>query len=96
MKTEQEQLDAMYARVRQVFPVEFRQSLSPQQINLTESAMSRVFDKDGAEALTVDRLEGIKELVTQHLWSPALTEAAKSLPPLATGKSNSDVTSSEK
>lgn len=35
--------------------------------------MDRVRLKEGPEALTLARLEGIKELVTQHLWSPAHT-----------------------
>ena len=44
------------------------------------NAIHRVVQKDGFEAVTIDRLEGIKELVTQHLWSDALTAASKSLP----------------
>lgn len=71
----------MYARVRQVFPLDLLDSMAPQQRKLTDNAINRVLEKDGPEALTLDRLEGIKELVTQHLWSPALTAASKSLPP---------------
>jgi hypothetical protein len=80
MKTEQQQLNDMYERVRQVFPAKFLNTLAPQQENLIDAAIHRVVQKEGHEALTVDRLEGIKELVTQHLWSSALTEASKSLP----------------
>jgi len=80
MKTEQEQLTDMYARVRQVFPRQMLDSLAPQQRMLTDNAINRVLNKEGLEALTVARLEGIKELVTQHLWSDALTTASKSLP----------------
>ena len=80
MKTEQQQLSDMYARVRQVFSQEEFESLAPQQRTLLDNAIQRVADKEGLDALTVPRLEGIKELVTQHLWSPALSEASKSLP----------------
>ena len=81
MKTEQQQLSDMYARVRQVFSQDEFDSLAPQQRTLLDNASQRVANKDGLEALTVERLEGIKELVTQHLWSGALTEASKRLPP---------------
>lgn len=75
MKTEQQQLNAMYARVRQVFSQEEFDSLAPQQRTLLDNAILRVANKDGLDAVTVDRLEGIKELVTQHLWSDAHEEA---------------------
>ena len=81
MKTEQQQLNDMYDRVLQVFPDEVWSELAPQQRTLAETAMARVREREGDAALTLDRLEGIKELVTQHLWSPALTAASKSLPP---------------
>jgi hypothetical protein len=80
MKTEQQQLSDMYARVKQVFSQEEFESLAQQQRTLLDNAIQRVADKEGLEALTVPRLEGIKELVTQHLWSPALSEASKSSP----------------
>ncbi|MEN9420360.1 MAG: hypothetical protein RI988_3981 [Pseudomonadota bacterium] len=79
MKTDQQQLNDTYARVRVVFPRELLDSLAPQQRTLTENAINRVLNQEGVKALTVDRLEGIKELVTQHLWSSALTEASESL-----------------
>jgi hypothetical protein len=82
MKTEEQQLQDMYARIRQVFPRELLDTFAPQQETLTDNAINRILNKDGPEALTVDRLEGIKELVTQHLWSPALTELTKNLPAL--------------
>jgi hypothetical protein len=80
MKTDQQQLNDMYARVRAVFPRELLDSLAPQQRTLTDNVINRVLNQEGVEALTLDRLEGIKELVTQHLWFSALTEASKSLP----------------
>lgn len=79
MNTEQQQLDDMYARVRQVFPLELLDSMAPQQRTLTDNAINRVLNKDGVEALTLDRLEGIKELVTQHLWSDAHTAVFKKM-----------------
>jgi hypothetical protein len=72
----------MYDRVLQVFPDKVWSALAPQQQTLAENAMARVREREGDAALTLARLEGIKELVTQHLWSPALSEASKSLPPL--------------
>lgn len=80
MKTEQQQLSDMHDRVLQVFPDDLWQTFEQQQRNLANNAMDRVIQKEGPEALTVDRLEGIKELVTQHLWSPALTEASIGTP----------------
>jgi hypothetical protein len=80
MKNEQQQLSDMYGRVTQVFPVEFLNTLAPQQERLVNAAIHRVVEKEGHDALTLPRLEGIKELVTQHLWSPALSEASKSSP----------------
>ena len=77
MKNEQQQLNDMYVRVRQVFSEQEFESLAPQQRALLDSAIQRVADKEGLDALTVPRLEGIKELVTQHLWSPELTNAAQ-------------------
>jgi len=76
---QQEQLTAMYARVLQVFPDKFWNTLAPQQQNMVDHAINRVATQESKEALTVDRLEGIKELVTQHLWSDALTTASKTL-----------------
>ena len=67
-------LQDMYARVRQVFPLELLNSMAPQQRTLTDNAINRVANKEGLDAVTVDRLEGIKELVTQHLWSDAHTQ----------------------
>lgn len=75
MNTERRQLNAMYARVRQVFSQAEFDSLAPQQRTLLDNAILRVANKHGLDALTVDRLEGIKELVTQHLWSDAHTVA---------------------
>ena len=86
MKTEQQQLNDMYARVRQVFPPD-QITLAPQQVTLLNNAIHRVVQKDGYDAVTLDRLEGFKELVTQHLWSDALTTASKRSPDSATATS---------
>ena len=74
MSTEQQQLSDMHDRVLQVFPDEVWKTFAEQQQNLANNAMDRVLKKGGPKALTMDRLEGIKELVTQHLWSDALTQ----------------------
>ena len=96
MKTEQQQLSDMYDRVLQVFPDKVWSELAPQQQTLAENAMARVREREGDAALTVARLEGIKELVTQHLWSPALSEASKNLQPSAMATSEtSDSTPSK-
>jgi hypothetical protein len=79
MNTEQQQLDDMYARAIQVFPEEMWNALAPQQRQLVDNAIARVADKHGLDAVTVDRLEGIKELVTQHLWSDAHTAVFKKM-----------------
>ena len=69
----------MHLRICQVFPPEVWDALAPQQQTLTGTAMNLVIDQEGMEALTVDRLEGIYELVTEHLWSSAFTVAVKTL-----------------
>ncbi len=83
MKTEQQQLSDMYARVTQVFSQEFLNRLARQQENLLNSAINRLVQKEGHEAVTLDRLEAIKELVVQHLWSDALPTTSKSVHPSA-------------
>ena len=93
MQTEQEQLNAMYERVLQVFPESLWNTLAPQQQNIVDNAINRVATQEGLDAVTVPRLDGILELATQHLWSPALTAASKSLPASPTAKSaTSDLT----
>ncbi len=76
MNIEQQQLNDMYARVRQVFPPD-QITVAPQQETLLNNAIHRVVQKHGYEGVTLDRLEGIKELVTQHLRFDALTTASK-------------------
>lgn len=51
--------------------------LDPQQITLLNNAVNRVIDREGEAALTRPRLEGIREMVLEHLWSPELTKAVK-------------------
>ncbi len=74
----------MHERAAQVFPEEMWNALAPQQRRMVDNAIARVSNKDGVEALTLDRLEGIKELVTQHLWSDAHTAALGNLTGTAT------------
>jgi hypothetical protein len=74
-KTKKKQLAALHERFNVVFPRHVLDRFAPQQINMTNSAINRVIDKEGMEALTIPRLEGIHELVTVHLWCDALTVA---------------------
>ena len=53
------------------------QALAPQQITLLNNAVNRVIEREGEAALTRPRLEGIREMVLEHLWSPELTKVEK-------------------
>jgi hypothetical protein len=66
-------------RISEVFPKEVLNELAPQQRNLISSAIKRVLEDESPEALTIARLQGIKELATEHLWSPELTKVAESI-----------------
>jgi hypothetical protein len=77
-ETRNSQLAALRERFNVVFPRHVLDKLAPQQINLTNNAIYRVIDKEGMEALTIPRLEGIHELVTVHLWCDALTQVVNS------------------
>ncbi len=78
-KTEQERLDEMYARIRQVFPQALLDTFAKQQINMLNNMIHRVLIDEDIEDVTVPRLEGFLELITEHLWSPALTAAINSM-----------------
>jgi hypothetical protein len=65
----------MFKRALQVFPEKMWNELAPQQRRMVDNAIARVSREEGVDAVTVDRLEGVKELVTQHLWSVAHTQA---------------------
>lgn len=67
------QMDAARSRYRQVFTTEVLHGFAPQQMNLTNNAIHQILEEEGPDALTVPRFEGIYELVTGHLWSPAFT-----------------------
>lgn len=60
-----------------VFTAEQIDALVPQQISLLNDAVNRVIKAEGDAALTRPRLEGIKELVIDHLWPPELTAAVE-------------------
>ena len=77
-ETRKSQLAALHERFNVVFPHHVLDGFAPQQINMTNGAINRVIDKEGMEALTIPRLEGIHELVTVHLWCDALTVALAS------------------
>jgi hypothetical protein len=59
------------------FTTQERESLVPQQINLLNNAVSRVIKNEGVAALTKPRLEGIKEMVLEHLWPDSLSTVEK-------------------
>jgi hypothetical protein len=59
------------------FTTQERASLVPQQINLLNNAVSRVIKNEGVAALTKPRLEGIKEMVLEHLWPDSLSTVEK-------------------
>lgn len=72
------QMAAAGDRICQVFTLDVLSSFAPRQVKLTDNAIHRVVEHDGPDALTIPRLEGIYELVTEHLWCGTLTAAAKS------------------
>jgi hypothetical protein len=64
-------------KLRPFFTQQERDALAPQQVALLNDAVTRVLETEGESALTEPRLEGIKEMVMEHLWSPALTAVAQ-------------------
>lgn len=79
MKAEQEQLNAMYERVQKVFPETLLDTLASQQENSINNAIDRVLKKEGPEALTIPRLEGIKKMVLNDLFPTDFAQALKDL-----------------
>lgn len=65
--------------INEVFPPEVLKNLANQQRNSIDELIKRVINSEGAEALTKPRLEGIKELITEHLWAKELTQVADSM-----------------
>lgn len=60
-----------------IFSSQEQLALAPQQINLLNNAVKRVLESEGEDALTLPRLEGIKELVLEHLWPAELAIVEK-------------------
>lgn len=58
-------------RVWEAFGPETLRTLSPQQENMANAMITKIAREEGPEALTKARLEGVKEMVTVHLWDPA-------------------------
>lgn len=58
-------------RVYEAFGPETLKTLSVQQRNTANAMITQIARDEGPEALTKDRLEGVKEMVTEHLWDPA-------------------------
>ena len=55
-------------RLLGAFGLETLEALVPQQSQMLDVLVNKVAREEGPEALTHDRLLGIKELVTEHLW----------------------------
>lgn len=64
-------------KLTSLFSAQEKKSLAPQQINLLNNTVNKVIESEGEAALTHPRLEGIKELVLEHLWPAELTAVAK-------------------
>lgn len=71
MPTEKELPSDIGKRVYEAFGREALDRLSPQEENMVNAMIQRILDDEGPEALTHDRLVGVKEMVTEHLWDPA-------------------------
>ena len=71
MPTEKELPSDIGKRVYEAFGPETLATLSRQQENTANAMILRILDDEGPEALTHDRLVGVKEMVTEHLWDPA-------------------------
>lgn len=60
-----------------LFSEQEQSALAPQQINLLNNAVKRIIEGEGEVALTQPRLEGVKELVLEHLWPIGLATVEK-------------------
>lgn len=60
-----------------LFSEQEQRALAPQQINLLNNAVKRIIEGEGEVALTQPRLEGVKELVLEHLWPIGLATVEK-------------------
>lgn len=71
MSNEKDSLSVTSERVRQVFS---GTNLVPQQRASLTSLLDKALARNGDKPIPVEELEGIKELVTEHIWHPALTQ----------------------
>lgn len=71
MKKEQASPEDISATALKVFSREEFAALSPQQGNSFLGMVARRLEKDGPPP-TQDELQGLRELVEQDLWHPAL------------------------
>lgn len=62
-------------KLHSVFTPQEIDALAPQQVAMLNNKINRVIDTEGEAALTRPRLEGIKEMMTEHLWPAGLTIA---------------------
>lgn len=70
MSQEQESLRITYERVKQVFA---DTHLVEQQRASLESLFDKALKRNSPNPIPIAELEGIKELVTEHLWHPELS-----------------------
>ena len=84
MKTEQVSPNDIYATALQVFsPEDLQQMPEQQQLSLATMLERRLAQQP---APTLDELEGIKELLLNDLWHPALSALPKTSQPSPTTK----------
>jgi hypothetical protein len=70
MSNEKDSLSVTSEKVRQVFA---GVQLVEQQRPSLERLLDRALERNAPNPIPVEELEGIKELVTQHLWHPELS-----------------------
>lgn len=71
MNSEQDSLSVTSARARQVFA---GVKLAPQQEASLASLLDKAMQRNAPNPVPIAELEGIKELVTEHLWHPELSK----------------------
>ena len=70
---EQDLYNDTLKKVKQVFGQKLLAELAPQQVKMLDRMLDREQKHNEGKPLTVDQIEGIKQLVTEELWHPALT-----------------------
>lgn len=71
---EQDSYSVTLSRVREVFGRETLMSMQTPQKNVFNRLMNRELQYANGKPLTLDQIDGIKQLVTEELWHPELTK----------------------